>query len=99
MNTLAKFELMEKIERELTDLKNSQTAVLQKIAKIEIDNMELGNKTLDAKLPSMHQNAADVIDTINNIFESFEETKDKFEDKNNITALKEQEAIDSVKNG
>lgn len=97
MNTLAKFELMEKIERELTDLKNSQTAVLQKIAKIEIDNMELGNKTLDAKLPDMHQNAADVIDIINNIFESFEETKDKFENKNDIAGLKEQEAIDSVK--
>lgn len=99
MNTLAKFELMEKIERELTDLKNSQTAVLQKISKIEIDNMELSNKVLESKLPDIHQSAADIIDTINNIFDSFEEAKTSFQNKNNIGALKEQEAIDSVKNG
>lgn len=97
MNTLAKFELMEKIERELTDLKNSQTAVLQKISKIEVDNMELANKALEEKLPDIHSNAADIIDAIDDIFNSFEEVKSDFESKNNIGALKEQEAIDSVK--
>src|SRR6476661_2774833 len=99
MNTLAKFELMEKIERELTDLKNSQTAVLQKITKIEVDNLELSNKVLENKLPDIHQSAADIIDNINGIFEAFEEAKTSFQNKNNIGALKEQEAIDSVKNG
>ena len=41
MNTLKKFELMEKIVHELEDLKNSQLAIIQKLAKIEVDNIEL----------------------------------------------------------
>ena len=97
MNTLAKFELMEKISRELVDLKNSQTAVLQKIAKIEVDNMELNNKKLEDTLPDIHSSAAEIIDHIGEILDSFDETKSSFENKNDITALKEQEAIDNVK--
>lgn len=97
MNTLAKFELMEKITRELVDLKNSQTAVLQKIGKIEVDNMELNNAKLEATLPEIHTSAADIIDHISQILDNFEEVKDNFEKKNDITGLKEQEAIDSIK--
>lgn len=97
MNTLAKFELMEKISRELVDLKNSQTAVLQKIGKLEVDNMELNNSKLEATLPEIHTSAAQIIDHITVILDSFAEVKDKFEDKNDIAGLKEQEAIDSIK--
>lgn len=97
MNTLAKFELMEKISRELVDLKNSQTAVLQKIGKIEVDNMELNNAKLEATLPDIHANAADIIDHITQILESFAGVKDTFEQKNDIAGLKEQEEIESVK--
>ncbi|MXV50718.1 hypothetical protein GS399_07005 [Pedobacter sp. HMF7647] len=93
MNTLQKFELIEKIERELEDLKNSQTAVLQKITKIEVDNIELSDKKLEDKLPDIHQSAADIIDTIDEIFSNFAEVKTQFESKNNIGALKEQEAL------
>ncbi|MGV3510075.1 MAG: hypothetical protein ACO1N7_12360 [Sphingobacteriaceae bacterium] len=88
---------MEKISRELVDLKNSQTAVLQKIAKIEVDNMELNNKKLEDTLPDIHSSAAEIIDHIGEILDSFDETKSTFENKNDITALKEQEAIDNVK--
>lgn len=47
METLKKFELMEKIVRELEDLQNSQQAVIQKMGKIEVDNIELGDKKLE----------------------------------------------------
>lgn len=97
MNTLAKFELMEKISRELVDLKNSQTAVLQKIGKLEVDNMELNNSKLEAALPDIHTSAAQIIDNITQVLDSFAEVKDTFENKNDISALKEQEAINSVK--
>lgn len=97
MNTLAKFELMEKISRELVDLKNSQTAVLQKIAKIEVDNMELNNSKLESTLPDIHTGAAQIIDSITIILDNFADVKNNFENKNNIAGLKEQEAIDSVK--
>lgn len=97
MDALKKFELMEKIGRELEDLKHSQTAVIQKIGKIEVDNIELSNKKLEDKLGDMHQNAAEILDSIAAILENFEEVKSKFEGKNNIEALREQEAINSLK--
>jgi hypothetical protein len=97
MDKLKKFELMEKISRELEDLKHSQTAVIQKIGKIEVDNMDLNNAKLEDKLGVMHQNAADILDSIAAILENFEDVKDKFEDKNNISGLREQESIDSTK--
>jgi uncharacterized protein Yka (UPF0111/DUF47 family) len=55
MDKLKKFGLMEKIVHELEDLKNSQQAIIQKLAKIEVDNMDLGDKRLEKDLPDMHQ--------------------------------------------
>ncbi|RZK69080.1 MAG: hypothetical protein EOO85_23025 [Pedobacter sp.] len=95
MDKLKKFELMEKIANELEDLKNSQVAVLTKIAKIEVDNMELGNKKLEDKLPDMHQSAADSVDAIADILANFEEIKDQYESNNNIDGLREQDLIDN----
>jgi hypothetical protein len=97
MDKLKKFDLMEKITRELDDLKHSQTAVIQKIGKIEVDNMELNNAKLEDKLGIMHQNAADILDSIAAVLENFEEVKNKFEGKNDIAGLREQETLDSLK--
>ena len=96
MDKLKKFGLMEKIVHELEDLKNSQQAIIQKLAKIEVDNMELGNKRLEKDLPDMHQRVSDNLDTIASILEDFANQTDQYSDKNNITALKEQEAIDKM---
>ena len=93
MDKIRKFELMEKIVHELEDLKNSQQAIIQKIAKIEVDNIDLGNKRLDKDLPDMHQRVADNLDTIAAILEDFAGQTDQFSNQNNITALREQEAI------
>lgn len=93
MDKLKKFDLMEKITHELEDLKNSQTAIVQKIGKIEIDNFDLGNKTLEKVLPEMHQNVADNLDKIAEILESFEQAKNDYSAKNNIDELREQESI------
>jgi ElaB/YqjD/DUF883 family membrane-anchored ribosome-binding protein len=93
MDTLKKFALMEKIVHELEDLKNSQQAIIQKLAKIEVDNIDLGNKRLDQDLPDMHQRVSDNLDTIASILEDFATQTDKFSDKNNVSALKEQEAL------
>ena len=96
MDTLKKFELMQKIVRELEDLQHSQQAIIQKIGKIEVDNIELGDKRLDQDLPDMHQRVADNLDTIAAILEDFASQTDEFSDKNNIAALKEQDAIDKL---
>lgn len=96
MNTLKKFELMEKIVRELEDLQHSQQAIIQKLGKIEVDNIELGDKKLEKDLPDMHQRVADNLDSIGDILSYFAEKTDKFGDKNNVDALKEQEVINQV---
>jgi hypothetical protein len=96
MDTLKKFELMEKIVRELEDLQNSQQALVQKIGKIEVDNIELGDKRLDQDLPDMHQRVADNLDTIVGILAYFDDKTQNFGDKNNVDALKEQQAIDDA---
>ncbi len=55
MDNRQKLELMYKLLRELDDLKNSQTSVLKKLAQIEADNINLGEKLLDEDLPGIHE--------------------------------------------
>ena len=96
MDKLKKFGLMEKIVHELEDLKSNQQAIIQKLGKIEVDNMELGDKRLEKDLPDMYQRATDNLDTIAGILEDFATQTETYSDKNNITALKEQDAIDKL---
>jgi len=96
MDKLKKFGLMEKIVHELEDLKNSQQAIIQKLTKIEVDNMELADKRLEKDLPDMHQRVADNLDTIVSILADFASQTDQFSDSNNIAALKEQDAINKL---
>jgi ElaB/YqjD/DUF883 family membrane-anchored ribosome-binding protein len=96
MDKIRKYELMEKIVHELEDLKNSQQAIIVKLAKIEVDNIDLANKRLEKDLPEMHQRVTDNLDTIASILEDFATQTDEYSDKNNITALKEQEEIDKL---
>jgi ElaB/YqjD/DUF883 family membrane-anchored ribosome-binding protein len=96
MDKLKKFGLMEKIVHELEDLKNSQQAIITKLAKIEVDNIELGDKRLEKDLPDMHQRVTDNLDTITSILQDFANQTDKFSDNNNIQALKEQDAINKL---
>jgi len=97
MDKIRKFELMEKIVHELEDLKNSQQAIIQKIGKIEVDNIDLGDKRLEKDLPEMHQRVADNLDNIASILDDFANQTSDYEGKNNIQALKEQEEIDNLK--
>ncbi|OCX53520.1 hypothetical protein BEL04_04260 [Mucilaginibacter sp. PPCGB 2223] len=93
MDKIKKFELMEKIAHELVDLRNSQQAIIQKLTKIEVDNIDLGDKKLEKDLPDMHQRVSDNLDTIAEILEYFEGKTSEYEASNNIQQLKEQEAM------
>ncbi|MGF7040670.1 hypothetical protein [Mucilaginibacter lappiensis] len=96
MDKLKKFGLMEKIVHELEDLKNSQQAIITKLAKIEVDNMELGDKRLEKDLPDMHQRVSDNLDNIVSILADFANQTTNYSDSNNIQALKEQDAINKL---
>jgi hypothetical protein len=96
MDTIKKFDLMQKIVNELVDLQHSQQALIQKLGKIEVDNIELGDKRLEQDLPDMHQRVSDNLDTIGGILEYFADKTQNFSDKNNVDALKEQQIIDNL---
>ncbi|SMO74627.1 hypothetical protein [Solitalea koreensis] len=84
MEATQKLELMDKILRELDDLKNSETAVVQKIAKLEIDNMTLSDKMLDTKLSDIYSEAINMVDHINETQTEFDLKRNKFEQENNL---------------
>lgn len=96
MDKLKKFELMEKISRELEGIRNSQQAVLEKIAKVEIDNIELGDKLIESKIPDIYSRTAENSEAILEILNSFQEKTEDFESKNNIAKLREQQDIDDA---
>lgn len=96
MNNLKKFELMEKIGRQLKDLQHSQQAIIEKVGKLEIDNFDLSDKNLEKVLSDMHQRAADSHDNINALLERFSDKTDNFGDKHNVDRLREQKDIDDA---
>ena len=99
MDKLQKFELMNKVVRELEDLQNSQTALVEKIGKIEVDNMNgLNDSRLEKDLGDMHSNIAANLDAITEIFAYFETQRDEYSERNRsaIEAIEAQAAADEA---
>lgn len=92
MDKMQKLQLMDKILRELDDLKNSQTSVLKKVTQIETENISLGIPLLDKKLPDIHENIDDGIEFVTGLAEEFKTYRDKFSADNK---LEEQPAANS----
>jgi hypothetical protein len=89
MEKLQKLEFMDKILRELDDLKNSQTAVLKKLAQIEADNITLGVALLEKKLPDLHEEVDSSVRIVTGLLEEFQEHRDKFFTDNKLAALQD----------
>lgn len=97
MDKLKKFELMEKVVRELEDLKRSQQAVLEKIGKIEVDNIELGDNRLEAVLPDIYQRTADNAEAITELLAKFSEKTDEYGTQHNVDQLRTQQERDDTR--
>ncbi len=87
MEKLQKLELMDKILRELDDLKNSQTSVLKKLAQIEADNITLGVSLLEKKLPDLHEEVDSSVEIVTSLVDEFQEVRNKFYEDNNMASL------------
>ena len=96
MDKLKKFELMEKIVRQLQDVKNSQQAIIEKVGKLEVDNFELNDKNLAKVLSDIHQRTADNFDSINELVSGFSDKTENFGEKNNVDKLREQQEINDM---
>lgn len=100
MDKAQKFELMNKIVRELEDLQNSQTALITKIGQIEVDNMNgLNDSYLEKNLGDMHSKIAENVDAVTEIFAHFERQRDDYAEKNAsaIAAIEAAAAAEAVK--
>ncbi|MCH5716541.1 hypothetical protein [Niabella hibiscisoli] len=89
MDKMEKLEAMNKVLRELEDLKNSETSVLKKVAQVEAENINLGIGLLDKKLPDIHEYSDKSIETIDGLLNEFLEYRDKFVKDNNLTPSEE----------
>ena len=89
MDKREKLDMMDKILREFEDLRNSQTSVLKKISKIEVDNINLGVKVLEEKLPDIFFAVDTNLNLVTSLEEQFQEYRDKFYSDNNMGAVEE----------
>ncbi|WP_026309659.1 hypothetical protein [Niabella aurantiaca] len=78
MDKREKLAAMDKILRELDDLKNSETAVLKKISQIEAENINLGVGLLDQTLPDVHENIDTAVEQIETVISQFTEHRNRF---------------------
>lgn len=86
MEKLEKLEMMDKILRQLDDLKNSQTSIIKKIGAIEADNINFGNKILEEALPEIYDHVDSNVQRVTSLEEKFQEYRDKFYTDNNMAA-------------
>ena len=85
MDNKQKLALLDKILRELDDLKNSQTSVLKKIAQVEAENINLGVDVLNDELPAIHEEVDDAIQKITALQEKFSDYRDEFVKDNPVS--------------
>ncbi len=84
MDKVQKLGMMDKILRELDDLKSSQTSVLKKISQIEAENINLGVQLLEKSLPDVHESIDKGIGDVSALLEQFQEHRDKFAKDNKL---------------
>ena len=82
MDPRQQLALMDKIIRELDDLKNSQTSVLKKITQIEADNINLSIGILSDGLPDLHEEVDHCLQKVTELQEQFTEYRNKYEGEN-----------------
>jgi len=87
MEKRQKLELIEKMLRELDDLKNSQTAVLKKIAQVEAENINAGISILDQELPDIHEKADTNLEGLSQLLDKLQQHRDEFVKKNNLDVV------------
>jgi hypothetical protein len=86
MDKLQKLELMDKVVRELEDLKNSQLSILKKLSQIEADNITLNVSLLEKKLPDLHEEIDSSVEIVNTLLEELQVHREKYFVDNKLAA-------------
>jgi hypothetical protein len=86
MDKRQQLDLIDKVQRELDDLKNSQTSVLKKVSQIAAHNITLGVDLLDNKLPDLEEQVNATLTATSELSDAFAEYRTKFFSENNLAA-------------
>jgi hypothetical protein len=86
MDKRQQLDLIDKVQRELDDLKNSQTSVLKKLSQIAAHNITLGVGLLDEKLPDLEEQVNGSLTATSDLSDAFAEYRTKFFTDNNLAA-------------
>ncbi len=89
MDKLEKLSMMNKILRELEDVSNSATALLKKIALVETENINLGNKLLEEKIPDVFEHVDGVLNESSALVTEFTALRDTFVKENKLDEVTE----------
>ncbi len=89
MDKMEKLTMMNKILRELEDISNSSTALLKKIAQIETENINLGNKLLEQKIPDVFEHMDGVLTETSAVLSEFTALRDTFVIENKLEEVTE----------
>jgi hypothetical protein len=84
MEKMQKLQMMDKMLRELDDLKNSQTSLLKKVSQIEAENINVGIQLLDQELPDIHESIDKGIESVSSVLEKLQAHRDKFSSDNKL---------------
>ncbi len=89
MDKMEKLNIMNKILRELEDVSNSSTALLKKIAQIETENINLGNKLLEQKIPDVFEHMDGVLTETGALVTEFTTLRDTYVTENKLDEVTE----------
>ncbi len=84
MDNHEKLDNMNKIIRELEDINNSSTALLKKVAQAETENINLGNRMLEGKLPDLYEKIEATTTESATVLTEFTQIRDKFVKDNKL---------------
>lgn len=92
MDNQQKLAAINKIIRELDDISNSSTSLLKKIAQVETENINLGNKIIEEKIPDVYFKMDGVLSDITALTTEFTEFRDSFVTENKLNEPSEPES-------
>ncbi|CAN5817792.1 hypothetical protein BH10BAC2_BH10BAC2_26800 [soil metagenome] len=87
MEKRQQLEAIDKMLRELEDVKNSQESLLKKIAQIEAENMNVGVSLLEKELPDIHEQADANIERLSQLLAKLQQHRDDFAKKHKLDAV------------
>ena len=84
MDKRQQLDAIEKMLRELEDVKNSQESLLKKVAQIEAENMNVGVSLLEKELPDVHEQADANIERLSLLLDKLQQHRDDFVRKHKL---------------